>query len=175
MPTAVQQFDTKLTKRIQALGPAWLRFFQQMTLVGQPVFGIGIAALVSFYGEYTQDWRLMLAGMIVAATLLLASAFKFVLRRKRPATLYARSMFLKTYSFPSGHAAASASCFAFGTYLLLVSGNSLLITVGIITIPLILAIGISRVYLGAHYPTDIIGGWILGGLGLATAIWVMHL
>ena len=175
MPTAVQRFDTALTKRIQALGPRWLWFFQKMTLFGQPVFGIGIAALISFYGEYTQDWRLMLAGMIVAAALLLSSAFKFVLRRKRPATLYAKSMFIKTYSFPSGHAAASASCFGLGAYLLLTSGNPLLIATGSITIPLLIAVGVSRVYLGAHYPTDIIGGWILGGLGLAAAIWVVSL
>lgn len=175
MPTAVQEFDTKLTRHIKALGPRWFWFFRQMTLFGQPVFGLGIAALISFYGEYIQNWQLMLAGMTVATALLLSSAFKFVLRRKRPATIYAKSMLIKTYSFPSGHAAASASCFALGTYLLIISDNPLLIAIGFITIPLLIAIGISRVYLGAHYPTDIIGGWVLGSVGLGVAIWVLHL
>lgn len=175
MFTAVQRFDTKLTKQIQSLGPQWLRFFQQMTLIGQPVFGIGIAAAISFYGEYVQNWQMMFTGMIVATSLLLSSAFKFVLRRKRPATVYAKNMFIKTYSFPSGHAAASASCFALGTYLLIISGNLFLTMLGFISIPLLIAIGVSRVYLGAHYPTDIIGGWILGGIGLAVAVSVLHL
>ena len=175
MPTAIQRFDNSLTKRIQALGPDWLGFFRQMTLVSQPILALGVAAAIAYYGEYMHDWRLMLAGMIAGASLLLASAFKFVLRRKRPATHYARSMFIKTYSFPSGHAAASASCLGLLVYLLIASGSMIAMVAGILLLPIIIGIGASRVYLGAHFPTDILGGWLLGGIGLGFSIWALYL
>ena len=175
MRTIVQRFDDKLTKSIQRLPSGWRGYFKQMTLIGQPVFALIVAAAVSYYGEYSGNWRLIIAGIIVAIALLLASSLKFVLRRKRPLTDYAAAMFFKTYSFPSGHAAASMSCYGLVVYLCLVSSDPLIVTTGILLIPVVLSIGISRVYLGAHFPSDILGGWVFGTLGLACAIWVLHL
>lgn len=175
MRSYFQRFDDTLTRHIQSLPKSWRGYFNQMTLIGQPVFALISAAAVSFYGEYTHDWRLIVAGMIVAATLLAASGLKFVLRRQRPLTEYAAAMFFKTYSFPSGHAAASTSCYGLVVYLLLISGEALLVTTGIVLIPIVLSIGISRIYLGAHFPTDVLAGWIFGLLGLAAAIWVLSL
>lgn len=146
-----------------------------MTLIGQPAFALLSAAAVSYYGEYSQNWQLILAGIIVAATLLLASGLKFVLRRQRPLTEYAASMFFKTYSFPSGHAAASTSCYGLVIYLLLASQQAFLVATGVVLIPVVASIGISRVYLGAHFPTDILAGWAFGLVGLAAAIWVLSL
>lgn len=175
MRTAMQQFDDSLTRHIQALPRGWRGYMRQMTLVGQPVFALLAAAAVSYYGEYIDDWRLMIAGVVVAMTALLASSLKFVLRRKRPLTDYAAAMFFKTYSFPSGHAAASVSCYGLVVYLCVASGDPLLVATGAILVPIVLSIGISRVYLGAHFPSDIVGGWIAGAIGLAVAIWILHL
>lgn len=171
----MQRFDDSLTRSVQSLPRSSRGYFKQMTLVGQPVFALLAAAAIAYYGEYTGSWQLMIAGVVAALSALLASSLKFVLRRKRPLTDYAAAMFFKTYSFPSGHAAASMSCYGLVVYLCITSGNLLLITTGIALIPILLSIGISRVYLGAHFPSDIIGGWLFGGIGLAVAIWVLHL
>ena len=175
MRTPMQRFDEAMTHRIQSLSHGWRWFFRQMTLIGQPVFALLAAAAVSYYGEYLHDWQLMIAGVVVALSALLASSLKFVLRRKRPLTDYAAAMFFKTYSFPSGHAAASVSCYGLVVYLCIASGNPFLISTGIVLTPIVLSIGISRVYLGAHFPSDIVGGWIFGGIGLAVAIWILHI
>lgn len=175
MRTLMQRFDDRLTHQIQALPKGWRGYFRQMTLIGQPVFALLAAAAVSYYGEYSNNWQMILAGMIVAIAMLLASSLKFVLRRKRPLTDYAANMFFKTYSFPSGHAAASTSCYGLIVYLCIASGNPFIVATGFALLPIVISIGISRVYLGAHFPSDIIGGWIFGGIGLAIAIWVLHL
>lgn len=175
MRTTMQRFDDRVTHQIQAWPRQWRGYFKQMTLIGQPVFALLAAAAVSYYGEYFHVWQLMIAGVVVALSALLASSLKLVLRRKRPLTDYAAAMFFKTYSFPSGHAAASISCYGLVVYLCLASGNPLIVATGVLLIPVVLSIGVSRVYLGAHFPSDIIGGWFFGGLGLALAIWVLRL
>lgn len=175
MRSTTHKLDQSLTRTIQRLPRSWRGYFKQMTLIGQPVFGLLAAAAVAYYGEYIGDWRLMIAAVIVAATLLMASGMKFVLRRRRPLTDYAANMFFKTYSFPSGHSAASTSCYGLIIYLCLMSGHISIVLTGLILIPIVLSIGISRVYLGAHFPSDVIGGWLMGGIGLALAIWVLQL
>ncbi|HDA7253455.1 TPA: phosphatase PAP2 family protein [Staphylococcus aureus] len=71
---------------------------------------------------------------------------------------------IEGFSFPSGHAMGSTAYFGSGIYLLnrLNQGNSKGILIGLCA-AMILLISISRVYLGVHYPTDIIAG-IIGGL-----------
>ena len=170
----MRKLDRQFTAAVQSLPPSTRGYFRLMTLIGQPVFALLSAAVISYYGEYTGNVQLVAAGIIVAIALLLASGLKYLLRRKRPLTDYAAAMFFKTYSFPSGHAAASTSCYGLVVYLLLASGSIFAVTAGMILIPVVLSIGISRVYLGAHFPTDVIGGWLLGGIGLALAIWVLH-
>lgn len=174
MQRAVQKFDASITLKIQELPPAWRTHFRHMTLVGQPVFALAVAGGVALYAEYYGLWQLMLAAITAGITALFASALKFVLRRKRPATPYAAAMRLKTYSFPSGHAAATIACYGLVAYLCFATGG-LLTFAGALVSLMIVSIGLSRIYLGAHFPTDILGGWILGGIGLAIATSMLYL
>lgn len=84
-------------------------------------------------------------------------------------------MVLETYSFPSGHAASSVVIFGL---IALIAWHLLpqpyaSIAVGLL-VALIVLIGISRVYLGAHYATDVLVGWLVGAVGLAIIIWIVR-
>ena len=67
------------------------------------------------------------------------------------------------YSFPSGHSMISAAFYGFLIYLIYkkVKNKKLKITLIIVLSILIVSIGISRIYLGVHYTSDVLGGFLL--------------
>ncbi|EOB8225542.1 phosphatase PAP2 family protein [Staphylococcus aureus] len=100
--------------------------------------------------------------LTMALSGILNPALKNIFDRERPTLL--RLIDITGFSFPSGHAMGSTAYFGSSTYLLnrLNQGNSKGILIGLCA-AMILLISISRVYLGVHYPTDIIAG-IIGGV-----------
>ncbi|HCY9775584.1 TPA: phosphatase PAP2 family protein [Staphylococcus aureus] len=100
--------------------------------------------------------------LTMALSGILNPALKNIFDRERPTLL--RLIDITGFSFPSGHAMGSTAYFGSGIYLLnrLNQGNSKGILIGLCA-AMILLISISHVYLGVHYPTDIIAG-IIGGL-----------
>ena len=160
---AIVRFDTTVTALIQHW-PNWLQGPMLITTtIGQPlVLGL-VAALVGFVAWQNSQWRivysLLTAEVAMAANMLL----KHYIHRPRPDTLYVSDMFFKTSSFPSGHAfGAMVICGLLGYLAIkyLPAPWNLLVPIGLSVF--ILAVGISRVYLGAHFPTDVLAGWILG-------------
>jgi undecaprenyl-diphosphatase len=79
---------------------------------------------------------------------------------------------LSSYSFPSGHAMNSFIFYSLYIYVFFSLSKNLLARIAIITLCclLILFIGISRIYLGVHYPTDVIAGYIGGFWVVVTAL-----
>ncbi|HEV8540401.1 MAG TPA: phosphatase PAP2 family protein [Nitrospiraceae bacterium] len=72
-----------------------------------------------------------------------------------------------TFSFPSNHALNTAAAAAFLQVLYPVTGW--------VTWPLVAVIGFSRVYVGGHYVSDVLGGWVIGGLlGAGTALLLLR-
>lgn len=102
----------------------------------------------------------------IASSVMIASTaniiLKFVFGRDRPHIL--RLIEENDFSFPSGHAMNNAALYT--TLLLLtlqyVENKKLKIIISIICILMPILIGISRIYLGVHYATDVIAGWLLG-------------
>ena len=78
----------------------------------------------------------------------------------------------KGYSFPSGHSMISMSFYTAMTYLILksISNSNIKIILWILNFLIIGAIGFSRIYLGVHWPTDVLTGFMLGLL--LTYVWI---
>jgi undecaprenyl-diphosphatase len=113
------------------------------------------------------------AGAVVAAVIV-QYVVKNLVERARPDEV----MWLipeDGYSFPSGHANASFVFYLFLMILLrryfIIGGSYGAANLVSVAMPLIVAvIGASRIYLGVHYPTDIIGGWLTGSIVLIIVV-----
>lgn len=152
----IRLFDTRLTAKLSSykFDPKSALIVGRLT---SPVFWATYLLLTHVF--WLSPGVLVGDVLLVMAFLPLASLLKLFIRRKRPATLYVNNMKVKSYSFPSSHAySASLACGYFG-FLAAING-------AIIFAPFILAVagivGISRIIVGAHYPSDVVAGWLLG-------------
>lgn len=106
----------------------------------------------------------------LACSFILSQILKLIIRRPRPELL--RLAVEKGFSFPSGHAMVSTVFYGFFIYLIYKKVKDIKkkrIYISLIGL-LIFLIGISRIYLGVHYATDVIAGHIFGVLYLYFAI-----
>jgi undecaprenyl-diphosphatase len=152
------------------MGPGWLKEgMRDVTSLGSTLVLATITILVTCYLLMARN--LAAAGLLVTAVVggqIISTLLKHVIDRPRPDFLTG-SPLVYTASFPSGHAMLSAV-----TYLTLaallsrmetrVALKGYYIAVGLLVT---VAVGISRVYLGVHWPTDVLAGWCLG------AAWAM--
>ncbi|WP_051243901.1 phosphatase PAP2 family protein [Azohydromonas australica] len=147
------------------LGPRWFEeFMRDLTgLGGHGVLGLLLLAVASF---------LVLAGLrrtagsVLAACLsgaVLSALLKDLFARPRP-DLVPHGAYVLSPSFPSGHALLSALVYL--TLAALVSRHlgqrRLKLHVITVAVLLTMLVGISRVYLGVHWPSDVLAGWAIG-------------
>lgn len=140
------------------------------TLIGQPPFTVGIAAAVLGYGAALEKSHYIIAGSIAILTLIIASLLKISLHRARPINDYVRNMLFQTFSFPSGHAAGAIVSYGLAAVVIANKWPETAIVAWSVAIIISFLIGLSRVYLGAHYASDVLGGWLVGGTGLLVVI-----
>ena len=98
-------------------------------------------------------------GIIEIVVTLVVQIFKYLVARVRPYDNLLNVIALRTekdFSFPSGHTATSFACAVFL--------SSMLSGVGLLVMLLAALIGYSRIYLGVHYPSDVIAGGMIGAL-----------
>lgn len=160
---------------IRPIGPAWLiGAGQEITALG----GISVLALVvlAVVGYLFRQRAFEAVGLVLIATLggtLLSFMLKSFFGRERPdATLHLVTV--HSPSFPSGHAMLSAVVYlTLGALLAqVVPRRADKMYFLIVAFILTLLIGLSRVYLGVHYPTDVLAGWSVG-LAWAILCWVV--
>jgi undecaprenyl-diphosphatase len=117
------------------------------------------------------DRRSAVALVLVAlVTELLNLALKEIFQRPRP-TLFQEIATLHSYSFPSGHAMASAAVYGSAATVLARAYPRRRRAILLGTCALVALIGLSRVYLGVHWITDVLAGWAAGAfIALAAAL-----
>ena len=108
--------------------------------------------------------------VLLLAVWRVSDAFKEIFRRPRPVWWY--RVHESSYSYASGHAALSLAFYGFAAYVIVrsdlpvVAKRAAIFACGI----MVLGIGWSRLALGAHFPTDLIGGYCLAIAGLCAAV-----
>lgn len=144
-------------------------------MLGDPASILVITSAVVATGFYTSNMRLALSGAVIPATIFIGALLKMSFERARPLTEYAMNMKLQTFSFPSGHSSGSTIAFGLLAYLAfckLPAPWGYVVGGVLAVVPLF--VGISRVYLGAHFPSDVIAGWALGLAALMVVIFVIR-
>jgi undecaprenyl-diphosphatase len=146
-----------------------MKFF---TFIGSAPFVIVLSLFLLFflYKVLHHRLELLLFAAAITGSAILNAILKQFFQRVRPD--FHRLIDIEGYSFPSGHAMNAFTVYGILSFLLWRHipsrfGRGVLISVSII---MILAIGISRIYLGVHYPSDIIGGYFASGFWITTAI-----
>jgi len=157
----------------EAIGPAWFKdSMRDVTALGGFTF-LTLMTIVVVLGLLFHRKRR--EGIIVAATAISAhisiEILKFLYDRPRPDSVLP-PIHAYSASFPSGHTTESTAIFlTVATVIasLEAKHNTKILTYTAATF-VIVAIGFSRVYLGMHWPTDVLGGWVLGA-AWALAAW----
>jgi undecaprenyl-diphosphatase len=157
-------FDLWLRAAVHTFAsPALTSAMLVVTTLGSELFLLPLGAMVV--------WRLTATGrrrqaIVLAAVSLGAEVtcqlLKVAFQRPRPAVFFGLPP-AQTYSFPSGHAFVSTVFYGLLAGILLSRGKR-----GPIVVIVALLIGLSRVYLGYHYPSDVLGGWALAIITVIT-------
>lgn len=157
--------DNYITHLAQSLPHSWQPAMVLFTTLGStPVILAVVLAWACIELLFKKPWRALYIALSLSAMPLYVG-IKILVHRPRPISTFVTQFGLKDYSFPSGHATASMAIYITLAYLLsrrLPKPWGLACTVALAL--LVFFIGLSRVYLGVHYPTDVLGGWLLGAL-----------
>ncbi len=142
------------------------------TVIGSAPVVLAVLLAVIVWSIRRRDRRAAGALLAVAAgTEGLNVVLKFAFHRPRP-SLWALVGF-HGYSFPSGHAMAAVAIYGMVAVVVARLRPSLRMLVGVLAPLLALLVGISRVYLGAHWPTDVLAGFAAGAFVLAVGVYVL--
>jgi len=156
------------------VGPPWLREVgRDLTALG----GVTVLTLVTFAvaGYLLMARKFGAMWLVLAATvggLVISSLLKHLFQRERPNVTHFSDVF--TSSFPSGHSMLSAVVYlTLGSLLSRLSPRRRIKAYFLATALLLtFLVGVSRVYMGVHYPTDVLAGWT-AGLVWAVLCWLV--
>ena len=172
----LERFDSIVRMKVHELfSPQVTRFMQDMTFLGSiafltTLFAILVAIWLAKGMKRPAVW-LMIA---VGGSVILDVSLKLSFHRLRPVPFVGVAP--ATFSFPSGHALSSFCFYGVLAGLLCARIQSRVIRILIWTAAaaLVLGIGLSRIYLGVHYPTDVIAGYIAAAAWVSTLLFSVY-
>lgn len=167
--------DTRVTKFVMEYSSQKMTLLMKfITTLGSVEILVPIALLTVFilYKQKKRYWDSLLVVTALSGGWLLDELLKSIFHRPRPEV----AMLIKVsgYSFPSGHAMVSVAFYGFLAYLVWLNRFKFRYLAIIGTVMLVILIGISRIYLGVHYPSDVFAGFVAGGFWLTGCILAMQ-
>src|ERR1700749_844572 len=170
-----QHFDQAVRNWVHQYASAGMtRAMTAISLLGYNI--LILEMLIAFAVFAWLRWRRAAVWLAVAmaGALALDTALKFAYHRVRPVAFFGGAP--HSYSFPSGHALCSF-CF-YGVLAGLLSARtkalSLRIVIWTLAAMLVAVVGLSRIYLGVHYPSDVLGGYLGAAMWVSTIIVLDH-
>jgi membrane-associated phospholipid phosphatase len=168
-------FDVPISRYVAEHRTGWLTAAMGIVtdLGGDGVLLIVVLVIGVILRRETGTWRPLLVLLAIAVGAIeLERLIKLIVARPRPPVAW-RVFHENGWSFPSGHATHSAAVYGSVAYLtthVRPLGRRARAAVWATAIGACVLIGVSRVYLGAHWPTDVIGGWIFAIVWLWMAL-----
>lgn len=170
-----QHFDQVIRVWVHGFAsPGMTRVMNAISLLG---YNVLIAELVIALALFAWlRWRRAAVWLAIAMTgsLVLDLTLKYIYHRTRPTAYFGTAP--HSYSFPSGHA-MSSFCF-YGVMAGLLSARTKplawKILIWVAAALLVIAIGLSRIYLGVHYPSDVLAGYLAAAVWVGTVIVLDH-
>lgn len=158
------------------VGPFWLdHAAADLTALGSvavlTTLALGAAGFLVLHRRWIEA---VIIAVGFGGGLTISQVLKTFFGRERPPEIYRAAEILNA-SFPSGHALLSAVVFlTLGAMLAeAAKGGAARIYVMVVAIALVVVVGLSRIYLGVHWTTDVLAGWAAGG-AWATACWLIE-
>lgn len=159
----LSRFDNFVGKWITGWRTGWLTILMKwITNLGSTVWVIGFILVITLLGfRFRKRFSVIALNLAVSGACILSELLKGTFHRPRPALPWLETA--GGYSFPSGHALISLSLYGFLAYLVFRNMEwprscwRFILLFGLLLLPFL--IGISRVYLGVHYPSDVLAGW----------------
>lgn len=166
-------FDKTIINAVNTIdSPLITEIMKEITTLGSAVVMITIVVIAWLlsckYKKYL--WDTVSITLVLTGVWLMNLLLKLIFHRSRPYGF--RMVEAAGYSFPSGHAMISLAFYGFIAYLLwnnLKSRQARYLSVIFLSL-MVLTIGISRIYLGVHYPSDVAAGYAAGGVMLIGSI-----
>ncbi|MEI4472525.1 phosphatase PAP2 family protein [Frigidibacter sp. MR17.24] len=162
---AVLLWMRNTTDRALPAGPAWLETVMRdlTALGGVTVLGMLVASVVGLLWFQSRHRTAIFLLIAVAGGQLFSNVAKAIFDRPRP-DLVPHGTLVTSASFPSGHSMMSAVIWLTLAAMVARTEPSRALRVYLMSIAILITVlvGISRVYLGVHWPTDVLGGWAAG-------------
>jgi undecaprenyl-diphosphatase len=148
-----------------------MNFFSWMG-TGLPLIILMLGIMLFLHQVLGHRKELLLFAAAGIGSSLLNVALKHIFRRPRPELN--RLAEAAGFSFPSGHSMAAFSLYGILVFLLWThtrsrTGRAVLV---VLSVCLVASIGISRIYLGVHYPSDVLGGYLASCFWLTATVWL---
>lgn len=170
----IKRFDQAVASYIQnGISPAMTSIMKFFTFIGseRAVPLLVLLAAILLYKVFNHRSELLLLLSVVIGSVLLNIILKVLFHRARP-TVH-RIINATGYSFPSGHSMMAFTLYGILAFLiwkhLATPFSRVIVLIG--SAGMILFIGVSRIYLGVHYPSDVLGGYLISGCWLTASIW----
>ncbi len=173
-------FDLDVTRFVQQFRPDWFDALMRfLTSIGVAPWVLILPAIIIIALLAMRDWAAALALLFAQLGSVGNPLIKIAVHRPRPGITFELGLGVPTDpSFPSGHSATAMVVYGFLIYLAWVKlrdhhlARNIIIALCAIYI---LAMGLSRIYLGEHWLTDVLGGYVYGLAWVFLSVIVYHL